>query len=244
MRTFHAGSDVGEDGPWCKMARNMACCAHCRVNLRRAGGWTNVAPRRSLISVHWDRDELLGVHGFVIVMNYWESTISSSWCSASSLSNSRSSPSGLHGVVVVWIVAGEHHLHSCRCTEDAVSEGSDGFSSLAIGGDLGRASPGTARCRLLCAGRARRLVVFCGSPTAVAGFSRSELLATRCAGGALALVGLGLDLRADRLFSATASIASAWSGHVMSCVSGGGVSGLNGMSTSSARVIESVELCR
>ena len=113
-----------------------------------------MAPRRSLISVHWNRDELLGVHDFIIVVQCLLPVEQSVLIV------------GLHGVVVVWIVAGEHHLHSCHCTENAVSEGSDGFSSLAIGGDRERASPGTGRCRLLCAGRARRLVVFCGSPTA------------------------------------------------------------------------------
>ena len=32
------GSDVDEAGPWCRMARKMACCACCRASLRRAGG--------------------------------------------------------------------------------------------------------------------------------------------------------------------------------------------------------------
>ena len=121
------------------MARKMACCAQCRVNLSRAGGWTNVAPRRSLISVHWNRDELLGVHDFIVVVQCLLPVEQSVLIV------------GLHGVVVVWIVAGEYHLHSCLCTEDAVSEGSDGFSSLAIGGDLGvhrLVRPDAAYCAL------------------------------------------------------------------------------------------------
>ena len=36
-RTFHAGSDVGEEGPWCRMVRQKACCACCRANMSRAG---------------------------------------------------------------------------------------------------------------------------------------------------------------------------------------------------------------
>ena len=81
-RTFHAGSELGEEGPWCIMARKMACCACCRASLSRDGRWTKVVPRKSLISVHG------------IVLNHWKSMIASSWRSASSLSNSRSSSSG------------------------------------------------------------------------------------------------------------------------------------------------------
>ena len=41
-RTFHAGTDVGEQGPWCMMTRTIACCACSKANLSLAGGCTNV----------------------------------------------------------------------------------------------------------------------------------------------------------------------------------------------------------
>ena len=115
--TFQAGSDVGDEGPLCMMARRMACCACCRANLNLVGGWTYVVPRRSLISVH------------EIVLNDYRHGEGPSPCQTTCLRP--------QGVSVELSSCGSWMVRTTSTSATAlVSKTNDGFSRFSVCGGL------------------------------------------------------------------------------------------------------------
>ena len=122
---------------------------------------------------------------------------------------------GLCVIVVGLFVDDEHHLHCYSCAVCAVSETCNGFGCFAICGDLGvyLVVRDNAACDALDL-HVSSLRAAVGR-LLQAGLSRRELLATHCAGGALALIGLGLGLGADGPHAAPANIVAAWRDNVL-----------------------------
>ena len=122
--TFYAGADVEEKEWWC---RRLAWWHAALAEVQKDSRWLDVSgvPRKSFITVPWDRTESLEAHDFVIVTQRLlpiEGSVAFVGCNCER---------------VHLIADCEHDLRSGGSVEHAVSETGDCVNSLAVRGQLG-----------------------------------------------------------------------------------------------------------